>query len=310
MTVPVEHFEKDGKFYIKYPYILNPNRYEVRTIKGVEYQYDKFEDVSISTAEIEKAIQAQKGNKNYSVIPKIFSPDKYIAERQQNVLDYLDGQEEQYQRVDKSEEFLASLEKDYEMRFAILCIDMIGSTKLSLEIPAEANSQIISLFAREMSAIVDNFKGYVLKYVGDGLIAYFPIVGKVPMDDNSVDCSMAMKYYIENSLNPILTDRKLSPIKFRIGLDSGEAIVKIIGDASTKQQKDLIGATINLASKIQGKADDNSILIGDTTLKGLHTDKRICFARDGEYEMPNNESPYPLHAMTKYPDKQSFVMSS
>ena len=84
--------------------------------------------------------------------------------------------------------------------------------------------------------------------------------------------------------------------------------MKDIGDPSNKQHKDLIGLTINLATKIQGKAEKNSILIGDTTLRRLHADKRICFTKQADYPMSENESPYPLHALTKYPDNQSIAI--
>jgi adenylate cyclase len=185
-----------------------------------------------------------------------------------------------------------------------------GSTLLSQQLSAQRNARLIDLFAKEMSAIVSNYRGYVLKYIGDGLIAYFPILDYLPMDDTAVDCAMAMIYYIEHFLNEILPTKQFPQLRFRIGIDSGEAVVKDIGDASNKQHKDLIGLTINLALKIQGKAKENGILIGDTALRGLHTDKRICFTKQEEYPMSENQSPYPLHVMTKYPDKQSMVILS
>jgi hypothetical protein len=47
--------------FIKFQFILNPNRYELRTVEGVESYYDKFEDSYISNKEIEEAIKSQKG---------------------------------------------------------------------------------------------------------------------------------------------------------------------------------------------------------------------------------------------------------
>jgi adenylate cyclase len=296
--------------YLRYQFIPNPNRYELRTIDGIEYQYDRFEDLCIPNKVIEEAIKSLKGKNAHSVIPRTIGYEEYIQKRRQIVLDFLDGKEPPYHRVDISEDFLVKLEKDYEMKFAILCIDIKGSTLLSQQLSAQLNARLIDLFAKEMSAIVSNFRGYVLKYTGDGLIAYFPIFDYVAMDDTAVDCAMAMKYYVEHFLNETLPTKQFPKLEFRIGIDSGEAVVKDIGDTSNKQHKDLIGLTINLASKIQGQAEDNRILIGDTTLRGLHIDKRICFTREGEYLMFGNESPYPLHVMTKYPDKQFMVISS
>jgi class 3 adenylate cyclase len=58
---------------------------------------------------------------------------------------------------------------------------------LSQQLSSQRNAILIDLFAKEMSAIVSNYRGYVLKYLGDGLIAYFPIFDYVPMDDAAVD---------------------------------------------------------------------------------------------------------------------------
>jgi hypothetical protein len=63
-----------------------------------------------------------------------------------------------------------------------------------------------------------------------------------------------------------------------------------------------------VATKIQGKAEKNGILIGDTTLRRLPADKRICFTKHVDYPMSENEGPYPLHALTKYPDNQSITI--
>lgn len=225
-------------------------------------------------------------------------------------MNFLDGKEPPYRHADISEDFLAGLNRDYQMNFVILCIDIKGSTVLSQQLSIQQNARLIDVFAKEMSAIVTNYRGYVLKYVGDGLIAYFPLFNSVPVDDAAVDCAMAMKYYIEHFLNEVLPTRQFPSLTFRIGLDSGEAVIKDIGDSSNKQHKDLIGLTINRASKIQGRAKDNGILIGDATLRGLHADKRACFTKHDDYFISENKNPYPLHALTSYPANPSITIMS
>jgi adenylate cyclase len=276
-------------------------------LRGVHSYYDKFEDSYISIEEIEDAIKSRKAKGIYSPVPHTIRYDDYIKIRRQTVLDFLDGKEPPYRHADISEDFLAQLERDYQMKFAILCIDIKDSTIFSQKLSIEQNARWIDLFSKEMSAIVTNYRGYVLKYLGDGLIAYFPLFDNVPMDDAAVDCALAMKYYIEHFLNEVLHTKQFPQLTFRIGIDSGEAVVKNIGGSSNKQHKDLIGLTMNLAAKIQGKAEKNSILIGGTTLRRLHADKRICFTKQVDYPMFENESPYPLHALTKYPDNQSMA---
>lgn len=59
-------------------------------------------------------------------------------------------------------------------------------------------------------------------------------------------------------------------LNFRIGLDSGEAIIKTIGAENTIH-KDLIGETCNLAAKIQSLAKNRQILMGESTALNVHT---------------------------------------
>jgi len=50
-----------------------------------------------------------------------------------------------------------------------------------------------------------------------------------------------------------------------------------IGSQGTKQHKDIIGAVVNLAAKIQSLGNPGDILLGDTTVRNLHTMWReIC----------------------------------
>ena len=59
--------------------------------------------------------------------------------------------------------------------FVILHIDVVGSTKMSMTLPVERLVTIIQTFTQEMSVIIAAYGGYVLKYVGDAIFAFFPI---------------------------------------------------------------------------------------------------------------------------------------
>jgi len=179
-----------------------------------------------------------------------------------------------------------------------LCIDLKGSTRLSEQLSGEDYSKIIALFSREMAQVVSGFGGYVLKFVGDGIVAYFPEPNFIGMNDNAVDCAITMKKIIKNGINKVLVEKNLPTIQSRIGLDSGEAMVKTIGDISSKNHKDLIGLTVNLAAKIQSQANENQIVIGDTTARNLHVMWRKNFKEhnppEWNYKISENKK-YQLH---------------
>jgi adenylate cyclase len=61
----------------------------------------------------------------------------------------------------------------FKIKLVILNIDLMGSTKMSLDLPMDKLTTIIRSFAQEFSIIISNYGGYVLKYIGDAVLAFF-----------------------------------------------------------------------------------------------------------------------------------------
>ncbi|MBI2076270.1 MAG: adenylate/guanylate cyclase domain-containing protein [Candidatus Aenigmarchaeota archaeon] len=279
--------------------IPNPERYEVKEINGEKGYYDKFDNFFISLKEIEKGLKKSIGAPIFYTPPKIRDSLEYTKSRIPEIKRHFEEDTEDYVFSDASEEFLETLPQG-EKTFVILNIDLMGSTKMSQELESEENAKVISLFSKEMALLVHAFNGYVLKYLGDGLIAYFPEPNFNGMNDNALDCASSMKLLILCGINPVLKEKGLLELSFRIGLDSGEATVVIVGADRIKKHKDLIGETINLASKIQSIAEKNQILIGDATARNVHTFWRKLLIKkellpNWEYTVRNTKEFYPLY---------------
>lgn len=56
--------------------------------------------------------------------------------------------------------------------FVILYIDLVESTNLSMILPVDSLTTIIRAFTQEMSMMIAAYGGYVLKYVGDAILAF------------------------------------------------------------------------------------------------------------------------------------------
>ncbi len=279
--------------------IPDPERYTWETIEGKKYLIDKFDNLAIPEDEFTEMFENAKEMPIYASEPKIPDINKYGKKRIKPIKDFLINKSQKYSPVDKSEEFLTSLKKD-EMKFVILTVDLKGSPILSQSLEKHENAKIISLFIREMSSIVNNYRGYVLKYVGDGLIAYFPEPNFIGMNDNAVDCGFAMIMILRNTINKILIKQGLPKLKLRIGIDSGEAIIVDMGNESVKMHKDLISETVNLSSKIQSLAPENGMVIGDSTARNLHVSRRTFFDKsipDGWKYTTKNGEIYPVHVL-------------
>lgn len=181
-----------------------------------------------------------------------------------------------------------------KLRLVMLHIDLVGSTKMALTLPIDRLTTIIRSFAQEMTNIISLYGGYVLKYIGDAVLAFFVIedttrngqyTNKV-IDEgdesennngfsslqfsNGISCALTMIKVIKEGINPILNQYDYPELKVRIGIDYGEVAVVQYGIDIYELEKtilktphlDLIGYTISVAVKMTSVAEADHIVIG------------------------------------------------
>jgi class 3 adenylate cyclase len=176
--------------------------------------------------------------------------------------------------------------------FAILYIDIVGSTKFSMMLPADKLAAIIRGFTHEMSLIVSAYGGYVLKYLGDAILAFFVVSDKSNLYlpcINAVHCARSMLRAVKEGFNIILSQEGYPELDVRVGMDVGESIVVQYGwDIQSfvtdgrkvtvkKAHHDLLGYTISVESKMTGLAKPNQIVIGQYMYEVLDEQQRDGF---------------------------------
>jgi class 3 adenylate cyclase len=156
------------------------------------------------------------------------------------------------------------------VRLVILYADLAGSTNMSMTLPAEKLSTIIQAFTYEMSSVVQSHKGYVLKYVGDAVIAFFPSsYNKILACDMAVQCANSMITVIKNGINPILNQYDYPELNVKVGIDEGENVVVQYGH-DRSSLIDILGYCMNIASKITSLTKPNKISVGEDVYEMLH----------------------------------------
>ncbi len=247
----------------------DPRRYDHRQIDGTWGWYDRFDHTFIPDDVFASMAAQMPGTPMYYQPQEISDAEEYIRSRRGAIELALDGQTPTPTFEDKSEAFLQSLATD-KLGFVILSIDIVGSTKLSQTVKTSAYARIIAAVVSELSLVVPQFHGHVLNYTGDGFIAYFAEPSFTTKNDLAIDCALTMRLLLYQAINPALEARGLPKLGIRIGLDAGDAVVVTLGDPRTKQHKDIIGSVVNLAAKIQARAEPGAILVGDTVDKNLY----------------------------------------
>src|SRR4051794_11554426 len=132
----------------------------------------------------------------------------------------------------------------------IMYADLVGSTNMSMTLPVDKMVTIIRAFTYEMTCIVRSYGGYLLKYVGDAIIAFFPSgYNKLLACDKAVQCANSMITVIKNGINPILNQNDYPELKVKIGLDEGKSVILQYGHDKSSLI-DLIGYSVNISAKI------------------------------------------------------------
>ncbi len=182
--------------------------------------------------------------------------------------------------IKRGQDFLLN-HVDSKLSLVVIYADLVGSTKMSMVLPVERMAKIIKAFLHELSSVVKSYNGFVLKYVGDAVIAFFPSsFNKYLSCDTAFQCAKSMINVIENGINPILekdgNKDNYPKLAIKIGIDEGENLA-IQYEFDKSSPIDLIGYPMNVAAKITSLTGPNKISVGNNVYKLLHPTLQLKF---------------------------------
>jgi class 3 adenylate cyclase len=261
--------------------------------------------LDITQEEVEKTIEKIKKEQE-GIPPKATSSlDLFYLDAVVNVdMAIKQAQNSMWKALKSELTFDISMEETHEIlemyarskvTLVILHIDLVDSTKLSMTLPIDRLTTIIQAFSREMSLIIEAYGGYILKYMGDAILAFFPV--NIVNDPylpciNAINCARSMIKVVQHGINPILEQYGYPEMSVRIGIDIGDqnAVLQYgwdihrLNDNNTQNQHivktphyDIIGYTVNVAVKMTGLAKPNQVAIGQLVYEALDEKQKLAF---------------------------------
>jgi class 3 adenylate cyclase/tetratricopeptide (TPR) repeat protein len=202
---------------------------------------------------------------------------------------------------------------------SVLFCDLVGSTALSGQLDPEDMHDLTRRYQDSVAGAITRFGGYVAKYLGDGVLAYF-------------GWPMAYEDHAERSIRAGLealaaVEAVESPdgaqLKARIGIASGHVVVGDIAGSSANERASIAGDTPNLAARLQGAAAPGQIVVADSTrrlagqcfeieslgsqeLKGFNS-RIALFAVRGEREVESRFDAAHPSALSKFVGRTSEI---
>ncbi|MEJ2058846.1 MAG: adenylate/guanylate cyclase domain-containing protein, partial [Desulfofustis sp.] len=159
-----------------------------------------------------------------------------------------------------------SLERRF---FTVMFCDMVGSTALSEKLDPEDLREILDIFRTTACRIVERFQGHVASIQGDGLLVYFGY--PATHEDDAVRAVRAGLEILEALEQASLRARALHDvdIQARIGIHTGLVVIDNVVAESQALENTAVGATPNIAARIQSLAEPNEMLVSSVTWRLL-----------------------------------------
>jgi class 3 adenylate cyclase len=143
----------------------------------------------------------------------------------------------------------------------VMFSDLVGSTALSTRMDPEDLREVISAYQKCVAATVGRFGGFVAKYMGDGVLVYF---GYPQAHEDDAERAVRAGLLLVAAVSDLKTH---APLQTRVGIATGLVVVGDLIGSGASQEQAIVGETPNLAARLQGIAEPNSVVIAESTRK-------------------------------------------
>lgn len=146
----------------------------------------------------------------------------------------------------------------------VLFCDLVGSTQMSEQLDPEELREVVQAYQAVAGEVIERYEGHIAQYLGDGILAYFGYPRA--QEDAARRAVLSALAIVEGIIKlnvDLLRDRKLT-IAVRIGIHTGSGVVGDVG-GKTKREQLVIGNTPNVAARLQGLAEPNTVVISAVT---------------------------------------------
>jgi class 3 adenylate cyclase len=154
---------------------------------------------------------------------------------------------------------IAPSETAERRQVTVMFADLVGSTALSARIDPEDLREVISAYQKCVAETVQRFGGFVAKYMGDGVLVYF---GYPQAHEDDAERAVRAGLELVAAVSGVKTHASLQT---RVGIATGLVVVGDLIGSGASQEQAIVGETPNLAARLQGVAERNTVVIAEST---------------------------------------------
>jgi class 3 adenylate cyclase len=145
----------------------------------------------------------------------------------------------------------------------VMFSDLVGSTALSARMDPEDLREVISVYQKAVAKTVQRFGGFVAKYMGDGVLVYF---GYPQAHEDDAERAVRAGLELIQAVGEL---KSTAPLQTRVGIATGLVVVGDLIGSGAAQEQAVVGETPNIAARLQGVAEPDTVVIAESTRKLL-----------------------------------------
>jgi len=145
----------------------------------------------------------------------------------------------------------------------VMFSDLVGSTALSARMDPEDLREVISAYHKCVAETVRRLDGFVAQYLGDGVLVYFGYP-----EAHEDDAERAVRAGLE-LIAAVIALKTQAALQTRVGIATGLVVVGDLAGSGQAQERRIVGETPNLAARLQGIAEPNTVVIAEATRRLL-----------------------------------------
>jgi class 3 adenylate cyclase/predicted ATPase len=146
-------------------------------------------------------------------------------------------------------------------QLTLMFVDLVGSTALSTSLDPEDLREVIGAYHRCCAEQIERSGGFVARYMGDGVLAYF---GYPRAHEDDAERAVSAGLALVAAVAALDASPKAS-LRVRVGIATGLVIVGDLIGTGASQEHEVVGETPNLASRLQALAEPDTVVIDDST---------------------------------------------
>jgi class 3 adenylate cyclase len=150
-------------------------------------------------------------------------------------------------------------------QLTVMFCDLVGSTALSTRLDPEDLREIISAYHRHCAEVIVKHGGFVARYMGDGVLAYFGYPQAHEDDaERAVRAGLALV-----GAGTKLDAGSGRALQKRVGIATGLVVVGDLITDDPSHECEVVGETPNLAARLQALAEPDTVVIDSNTRRLL-----------------------------------------